>query len=516
VKKVLTPFRVGLLVLASAGFLFFWLSFVKKGGMDDKEAIRVFAYFRDASGLGPKSRVQVAGIAVGEIETIELEGIRAKVWLKIRRSVGLREDASLTKRSESLLGDYQLDLYPGSEKAEVMPENGQIKRVIDAQGMEQIFNSLSAITADIQQVTSSLREVLGGEKGAGSLQAIVENLIKLSETVDTTVRESAEKLAAILKNFEGVSNDVRGITQGEENNIRHIVENVDKITSDTRDVLVTVKKIVGSGEGDLKESVSSLKQTSLKQTLNRLDNTLANLEEVTGKVAKGEGAAGVLLTDKRMGQKLSDTVEDLSDFAGRLTTLQTEVGMKSDFLFEQGTAKNSLQIRLIPKPDKYYILELVDDPRGVVEQQTVQSNPPSVGQPVTQVQTTTREGLKVSAQFAKRYYFTTIRFGIIESTGGVGADVYWPTTDALSLKIDAFNFSVQELRYPRLRVTGRWQPMDHMFINAGVDDIFNRGVRDLATNRLIAGRDIFFGAGIFFTDDDLKAVLTAAPSLPTQ
>ena len=178
----------------------------------------------------------------------------------------------------------------------------------------------------------------------------------------------------------------------------------------------------------------------------------------------------------------------------------------------QGASKNTLSFRLIPKPDKYYLLEFVDDPRGSVDYQIVQRNPPDVGQVVTQEQRITRSTLKISAEFAKRYYFTTLRLGVIESTGGVGADFHF-LEDALTLKLDMFNFSVQELRYPRLRAGLRVQAFQHIFATAGVDDIFNKQVRDVATNRLIAGRDFFFGGGIYFTDDDLKAVLTAAPAI---
>ena len=504
-KKLLTPFRVGLLVLASGVFLFIFLTFVKKGGLSEREALTVYAYFRDASGLGKKSRVQIAGIPVGEIGEIVLEGTRAKVYLRIRRDVGLRQDASLTKRSESLLGDYMLDLYPGSDAAPPMGDDGQIKKVVDAQGMEAIFSSLTAITGDIQQVTSSLRSVLGGEKGAGSLQAIVENLIKLSESVETTVRDSAEKLAGILKNFEGVSEDVRGLTQGQQGTVRDIVQNIDFITKDTREVLGTVKKVLGSGEGEFKESVASL-----KQTLEHLDGTLKNLEEVSQKVKEGKGAAGVLLADERVGQRLSETLDDVSDFASRLTGLEAEVGIKSEYLLAQGAAKNTLGIRLIPKPDKYYLLEFVDDPRGTVETIYVQSNPPVSGSPTTQKQTVTKDTLKFSAQFAKRYYFATLRFGIIESTGGIGADFAF-IGDSLTLKLDAFNFSVDQLVYPRLRASMRLVIYEHVFVNAGVDDILNRPVRDELSGRLVAGRDLFFGAGIYFTDEDLKAVLTAVP-----
>ena len=62
--------------------------------------------------------ITVAGQRVGEVKEIILEGTRARVNLKIRRDVNLKVDAALAKRSESLLGDYLLDLVPGSAEAE--------------------------------------------------------------------------------------------------------------------------------------------------------------------------------------------------------------------------------------------------------------------------------------------------------------------------------------------------------------------------------------------------------------
>lgn len=499
----MTPFRVGLLVLSAAAFLFILLTFVRKGGMDEDESVDVYAYFNDASGLGRRSRVQIAGIGVGEIREIVLEGSRAKVWLRIRNDVEVREDAALTKKSESIaLGDYQLDLFSGTKEARLLKDGDQITRVYDAPGMQQVFDSLQKITGDIQEVTASLRRVLGGDKGTESLESIVANLKNLSESVDRTVRDSGEKLNSILANFEAFSEDVRGISQGQESQIREIVNNINKITQQVQDVLATVQKVLGTGEGDLKEGVASI-----KETLGRLETSLRNIEDITGNIKEGEGVVGTLLMDERMGQKVSESIEELSGFSDRLTRLQAEVGIKSEYLVAQGTAKNTLQVRLIPRPDKYYLLEVVDDPRGSVSQETVQTNPPGTGQPTTQTRTVRTEGLKFSAQFAKRYYWLTLRFGIIESTGGVGADAHF-FDDALSLKVDAFNFSVEELRYPRIRTSLRVQAFGHLFATAGMDDVLNGPTRDLATNRLLTGRDFFVGGGIFFTDDDLKAIIT--------
>jgi phospholipid/cholesterol/gamma-HCH transport system substrate-binding protein len=515
VKRIITPFRVGLLVIVAGTVLFAFLTFVKKGGMKEDEGITVHAYFRDASGLGKKSRVQIAGIPVGEIIDIRLENIRARITLRIRRDVGLREDAALSKRSESLLGDYMLDLSAGSLLAPAMVEGGEIKRVVDAQGMEQVFGSLSVITADIQAVTASLKNVLGGEKGQGSMETIVANMVKLTDSVDGVVRGSAERLDNILRDVESISGDVRRVTAGEQGSIHTIVENIDVISHDVRDVIASVKRVVGQNEGEVAGQVSSI-----KDTLARLDRTLANLEEVSKTVREGKGAVGALVANERLGQRLSETVEDVADYASKLTNLELEVGIRSEYLFNQASAKNTLQMRLVPKPDKYYLLEAVDDPRGSVETVYVQQNPPTAGAPAIQKQTITKDSIKFSAQFAKRYSFLTLRFGIIESTGGVGIDLNVPLRffyysrwleDALVLKVDAFNFSVESLTYPRLRAAVRFTPFEHVYVTAGMDDILNVQNRDTLTNRLISGRDFFLGGGIYFTDADLKSILPIIP-----
>jgi len=516
VKKVLTPFRVGLLVIVALGILFGFLTFSKKGGMEKDEAVEVFAYFKDASGLGKKSRVQIAGIPVGEIISIELVGLRAKVTIRIKREIGVRKNASLTKRSESLLGDYMIDLVPGTEDFPPIENGEEITSVLDAPGMESVMGSLQLIAQDVQQVTRSLRNVLGGDKGQASLESIVANLTTLAAAVDKTVRDSAARLDQILGNIEDISGDVRRVTNKEQANISNIVANIDAISKDVRDVMATVKRVVGENEGEVQGGVASV-----KDTLAKLDRTLANVEDISKNIKEGKGPVGALVSNERLGQKLSDTLEDVSDFAGRLTGMELELGVRTDYLVNQGAAKIFISGRLMPKPDKYYLIEAVDDPRGSVETILIQNNPPAAGEPAVQKQLRTRETLKFSAQFAKRYSFLTLRLGIIESTGGLGLDLNVPIKffyysrwleDALVVKVDAFNFSVEHLTLPRLRATVRFTPFEHVYVNVGIDDALNAPNRDALTNKLISGRDFFVGAGVYFTDSDLKSLLPLLPS----
>jgi phospholipid/cholesterol/gamma-HCH transport system substrate-binding protein len=356
----------------------------------------------------------------------------------------------------------------------------------------------------VKQVTKSLSQVLGGEPGQQSLQQIVDNLVKLSGSVEQTAARSGAELDVILRNVKSITGTLQEMTTGEERTLHEIVQNIQMITRDTRQVMSAARAFVGEVGVGVRAEVASL-----KQTLARLDNSLRNVEEVTEKVKNGEGTLGKLVSDERLGQRLGETVEDVADFTQRITQLQAEVSVRSDYLVNQAQAKTFFGLKLIPKPDRYYLIELIDDPRGSISTQIVQNNPPAAGQPVSQVQRTVSESLKFSAQFAKRFYFTTLRFGVIESTGGLGADFHF-LKDHISLRMDAFNFADEQLRYPRLRAALRLQAFDHLFVTAGIDDALNPRVRDLVSNRLLSGRDFFFGGGLYFTDDDLKSIITVA------
>src|SRR5690242_18687504 len=245
------------------------------------DTITVYAMFRDASGLGTRSRVQVAGIPVGEIRDISLVGTRARLTLRLRKDIGLRTDATLIKRTESFLGDYLLDLQVGSQNAPLMPDGGEITHVIDQQGLQALFDTLGKITNDIQSVTTSLREALGGDAGTQSLQAIVRNLTELSQSVNDTAQRSSQNIEAILEN-------VRDVTGG-------------------------VRRTVADVRTNLGPDGGAEQLGSLGSSLQHLDATLSNLQSVTENVKEGRGAVGQIVSDEKLGRQVGETIEDVSN-----------------------------------------------------------------------------------------------------------------------------------------------------------------------------------------------------------
>jgi phospholipid/cholesterol/gamma-HCH transport system substrate-binding protein len=63
-----------------------------------------------------------------------------------------------------------------------------------------------------------------------------------------------------------------------------------------------------------------------------------------------------------------------------ITRLQTIVGMRTEYNYLAGTFKNYLSVTLMPRPDKFYLIEIVDDPRGYRSKSSVQSASSITGQ----------------------------------------------------------------------------------------------------------------------------------------
>ncbi|MBP7684516.1 MAG: MCE family protein, partial [Deltaproteobacteria bacterium] len=117
--------RVGLMVVIGTFVAIAVYRYVDERS-GENEGYTVYALFDDVQGLIPKSRVLIAGISVGYIDTIRLEGNRARVDIVMDEGIELHEDARVAMRSASLLGEKLLVIYPGSVTEPLIPDGGQI------------------------------------------------------------------------------------------------------------------------------------------------------------------------------------------------------------------------------------------------------------------------------------------------------------------------------------------------------------------------------------------------------
>ena len=114
-KKYTLETSVGLFCLL--GLLCVAYLTVKLGKMEilGGDVYRIKARFTSVSGLKPGSFVDMAGVQVGQVESINLDTASyvAMVTLKINRNVPIDEDAIATIKTNGLIGDRYIAISPG-------------------------------------------------------------------------------------------------------------------------------------------------------------------------------------------------------------------------------------------------------------------------------------------------------------------------------------------------------------------------------------------------------------------
>src|SRR5579863_844149 len=128
--KLTQAAKVGLFVIASAGMVFIVLRTVSKETGSGKGYV-VHATLKDATGLAPRSRVAIAGIPVGSLKEIVLQNGAARVDVQINGDVPLYTNATVGKKSASLLGESLLVLTPGTSDQPKLHDGDEIHIVIE-------------------------------------------------------------------------------------------------------------------------------------------------------------------------------------------------------------------------------------------------------------------------------------------------------------------------------------------------------------------------------------------------
>jgi phospholipid/cholesterol/gamma-HCH transport system substrate-binding protein len=513
-KKILESkaLAVGLLVAVAGSAFLVAYTFFRKGGYGERDSYGVHAFFDDITGLTWKSRVQIAGIQVGEVSKVTLVAGRARLDMRVKKDVPLRADSCLIKRYPSaLLPDALLEATPGSARAPLLQDLPEEQRVItcvrEAASVEKLLETLSKVATDIQGVTGEITKSVAGPEG--SVREIVEHLTRISRAIDSAVAANADKLAAIIDNTAAFTGDIRSITAADRERYHAIAKNVEEASGRLAAVLASVQEILGPNQPAIKDSVQGV-----KQALDKLNHTLEQLDKVATGVAEGKGAAGKLLADERLGNQVATTVDQYTDYANRLYKLEIGVELRSEWLFNQGGGKTYFGVKLIPRPDKYYLLQINTDPRGVsqVTNQVVSTYNPVTGATdtttVSQV-VTQEQKLRFSAEFAKRFAIVTLRIGIIESTGGVGADLHL-FDDHLQISANFFDFArIGTNLLPQAKLWANVNFLDHIYVTGGLNDLLNAPVTVTypGGSKYSYGRDFFLGAGLYFTDQDLKTII---------
>jgi phospholipid/cholesterol/gamma-HCH transport system substrate-binding protein len=114
---------VGLFVLI--GLLCVGYLTIKLGKMEwfGEDTYPVFARFQSVSGLKPGAYVEMAGVEIGQVDTITLDQQDkvALVKIKVKRGVVLEEDVIASVTTAGLIGDKYINITPGGSETALKP-----------------------------------------------------------------------------------------------------------------------------------------------------------------------------------------------------------------------------------------------------------------------------------------------------------------------------------------------------------------------------------------------------------
>ena len=365
-RRSYAAFTVGLLfiVVVALGFVVFR----KTSEKISETGYVVHAKFSDAIGLSSKSRVLAAGLPIGQIQAMTLDDdARAKITIRIRPNITLYKNALVAKKSASLLGEFYLEIDPGTKLAMVDGTRTEVGTIQDGDEITRVLEpvAIADIQAQVAGTLPLLRDILGDVRNltSGAITEIAKNTSKL-------ISDNSVVLERLLSRIDGIAADVESITRAERDDVKITLQNL-------RDITEGIKGLVGQGETEVAETGSELRSSlqKIQDSVDSLDRSLDNVAEATGKVARGEGTIGRLIDDDGIARKIESIADDADGFIGGLSRLQTNIRLRTEYNYGAGV-KSFVELRLWPRPDKFYMIEIVDDPRGFREEtwETVSSS----------------------------------------------------------------------------------------------------------------------------------------------
>jgi phospholipid/cholesterol/gamma-HCH transport system substrate-binding protein len=486
-KSFKTETYVGIFVLV--GFLIFIWGTMQITNIGEDGGYELYAVFDNAAGLDVNAPVRMVGVNVGRVKGIDIIERKARVILYIDQGRKIDKDAQVSIRSQGILGDKYVGISPGGS-GDYYEEGESIARTRSGTDIDSLMDSLQTAGTDLSAILASLRKVIGTEEGERSMAEILQNTRSLTANID--------KLTARLDSM----------TDENRADIRAAVANIRQVTEDLREDLPSLTGKL-EGAADQVTGVLSDNRETVKQTIERinrdaelLEETLQSVKTIAKRIEEGEGTVGKLINEDETYTSLNETLGGINKALKKGEQLQVLVDIHGNYLSEVEGTKGYVALDIKPSPEKFYRLELVDDPEGAREW-TNTTTETTTTPPGTTVTTETeevkyRDKLKFSLELGRRFYDTVFRLGYIESAFGFGIDQYW-SNDDLRLTLDVWDMD-REVN-PQIRLASSFRFMQFFHLDFGAEDLANQD-RDPS---------IFIGFGLSFVDDDLKYLLAKAP-----
>jgi len=435
--------------------------------------------FDQVAGLNLQSAIRVAGVKVGAVTAIELDGKKAKVTLGLPKDFQVYKDASASLSSIGILGEKYIELDPGHPAAGALAEDATIPSRTGI-GLDNLMETMGKIGKDVQSITSALNQSIGGEQGRQKLDEIVDNIRQLTGEFRAMAQENHGSINATMANVQQMSADLK--------------ERLPRITQQFEDLGRNLNDMVDQGKPELKGVLTDVRKLTAS-----LQDTANNVSAITAKLNRGEGTIGKLLNDETTVNKINTAVDSVNSMLGGFKATDLEVDMGAARWTKRGDSMAGIGINFVPAHDHWYALNFNSTPDGKINTSSSTTTVP--GQPASsQTTVITDQAFTLSAQFAKRLHENfVVSAGIVEGKGGGGVE-YRALQDKFRVGVLGYDFTRRDEKpKPRYRITSSYQFYQGIYAQAGMQDLANKELRTF-----------FVGGGLRWKDEDLKKLVGLA------
>lgn len=514
---------VGIFVLAALGVLAYMGFQIGAFRFNTTSYHQYNIHFKDVSGLSQKALVKIAGVAVGWVEAVLLVGdgdADACAIVMIKRDYVLHRDAYAIVRQDGLLGSKFIEVIPGDPLLPRLPAGSRLgKPSIEPVSIDEILHQVQRISSNIQEVTQSLKEVVGGPDGARQLHELVDNvtlasqkIASFSDSIDRSISRNQDNIDSLFKighNFQRIADKLEAeVFPCFENNVDKIAQAVD------RDFNRVANK--------LESSICALEDASLQAR-----EGFRSVGSIAEKIDDGKGLLGKLVNEDETYRDIKVAVQGLKNYFARVNMLQIVFdthfeGMyrpAEHYSFEDN--KGYFDIRIHPNDDHFYLVEVTTSERGLRFQREKEyefacgdhlidlssldlKDRDRLRWQYAQNRTEyKRNTVLFGIQFGKVFEHFACRFGIFDgyfAGAAVDLDIPFETNKFRWLmSLEGYDFrgwNRKDDRRPHLKWLNKVYLLRNLYAVFGADDFISRH-----------NANVFFGAGLRFSDDDIKWIL---------
>lgn len=455
---------------------------------------RLNAVFDSVAGLDDKASVRIAGVRVGQVDGVGLQGTKARIGLALDKPIPLTVGTTARIANLGLLGEKYVEIIPGPPGAPPLPPNSVLIGSTPP-SIDDAMAKLSDIGSSIQKVTGSL----AGSDVAGGITRLMADIQLTSAEIRALVAENRANVGSSVRNIDALT--------------ATLARELPRLASQTQAALDQISALVQENRGNVSASLGNIRELTEK-----LQTSADNLNAISGKIASGQGTIGKLVNDDKAYNDVISTldsiqggVKDLSESLGGLNKFQIGLDLHGYYLAKaqglpNGQDQRSLsafQLDIDPQDNKHlYRVGVTSSPFGRHREktQTITVTSPSGLTETTTINTQTEEqSYGVTGLLGyKGPKDLRLYAGIIEGTGGAQIEYPLPILDRrLQLSFEAFDFGRPDNQRAHLRLQGRYQFAPNLYLLGGYDDILEH-------------HSLFIGGGIRWTDENIRKLFGLA------